>query len=142
MKELLDVRGGSGTWIGFGPGSLHCRRSNPGEVALRDAEVAQTLEAAQPGELLDIDADPLAESPHRVRRHLFVEAKRLWERQRIHRSVLQSVAPTQSLRHRVPEAEHRAAERHAGVHRTFEQLRASLEVLRRVDDTRQPLADQ
>src|SRR5204863_7428975 len=102
MQELLYVCCGRGTRIGLGARSLDRGGSDLRQVVLRNAEVAQALEAAEPRELADVCSDRLAKSAHRVRRDLLVEAQRLRERQGVHGAVGQSVASAERLRHRVP----------------------------------------
>ena len=84
----------------------------------------------------------LGEALHRVGHPLRVPAQRRRQADPVQRPVRQAVAAADRLRHRVREGEARAAERSAAVARTAQQLRARLEVARRLDDARQPLGDQ
>ena len=114
------------------------------QLVLGDAEIAQPLEAAEPGELLGardriVRAHRLAEALDRLRGDRLVEAQRGRKAERVRRAVRDPVAAAERLRHRVGEPHPRAGERRAGVHRALEEL---LPALAGFEHPRQRLGDE
>src|SRR5439155_6989394 len=134
-QELLHLGRTRMSRVRLRPGPLDGRRGDLAQLVLRHTEVAQPLEAAEPGELLDTGGriarlERLAEAAHGFRCGLCVESQRRGQGERVHRTVREAVAAAERLCDRVAQTEHRAAERHPRIHCGLEQLRASLEVAR------------
>ena len=104
-----------------------------GDVRLGDAELGETRDAAERGELLDacgrVAADRLAERAHRDRRVARVVAERRRQEDAVQRPVRQAVLAADRLRHRVREREHRAGKRLAAKARAAKELGARVAVV-------------
>ena len=105
-------------------------RTRPAGPALRRARSVISVPIASPKRAIASARDGL------------VEAERLGKRERVHRSVRQPVAPADRLGQRVTQPEARRREGRAGVHRSFEELSPRLEVVRMLDNVREPLRDE
>src|SRR5438094_422320 len=111
-----------------------------------DAEVAQTLEAAQTRQLaraLDrVAPDCLAEARHLVWDVVTVVSERRRQAERVHRAVRDAVDATERLRHRVCEREPREPERMARVGGATQKVEPRVAVAWARDDMRQRGRDQ
>ena len=139
--------GRRGPRFAFAPGRATTRLGDVGQLVLRDAEVAEALEAAEPRELLDargrvVRAERRAEATDGLRHRACVEPERCGQADGVHRALRQPVAAAERLGERVPEAEPESAERRAGVHRAFEESRRGRVRRGLVDHERQRVADR
>ena len=99
----------AGRGFACAPGPLHDRRRDGIELRLRDPEVPQPLEPAEPRELLEprggiVGAERGAEARDGVGHRLGVEPDGRRQANRVHRALRQAVAAAERLGHRVTEA--------------------------------------
>ena len=133
--------------VGARAGPLCGLRCDLLKLVLRDPVIAEALEAAEPGELLDAcgsvgDTQRGRERRERVGHDGLVETQRGREAERVHGAVRDAVPATERLRHGVREEEPALGERHAGMHRALEQPRSPLEIAAILGDDGKPRADQ